>query len=128
MRGIADSLGLPFAERTHTYNSRRAQELGKWAELQGVGAAFHQQVYLAYFARGLNIARMEILLEIAEQVGLPVGEAQRVLERKTFAAAVDADWRHSRELFISSVPTVIYRNRKLVGFAAEAGYRKLITD
>ncbi|MDX2481310.1 MAG: DsbA family oxidoreductase, partial [Desulfuromusa sp.] len=46
----AEGLGLPFQTRTHTYNSRHAQELGKWAEQQGQGDAFRDAVYYAYFA------------------------------------------------------------------------------
>ena len=41
LRGVADSLGLPLGNRQRTYNSRLAQELGKWAEQEGRGEAFH---------------------------------------------------------------------------------------
>jgi hypothetical protein len=32
MRGLMEQEGLPYDERTHSYNSRLAQELGKWAD------------------------------------------------------------------------------------------------
>ena len=65
LKAVAVELGLPFGERSHTYNSRRAQELGKWAEVAGRGEAFHQEVYRAYFVEGKNIARPEVLVELA---------------------------------------------------------------
>ena len=34
MKGLMDAEGLPYGRRTHTYNSRLAQELGKWADTQ----------------------------------------------------------------------------------------------
>jgi predicted DsbA family dithiol-disulfide isomerase len=34
---VAAAEGLPLTKRTRTCNSRRAQELGKWAEAQGKG-------------------------------------------------------------------------------------------
>ena len=34
MKGLMDAEGLPYGERTHSYNSRLAQELAKWAETQ----------------------------------------------------------------------------------------------
>ena len=57
LRQVARELDLPFGERKMTFNSRLAQELGKWAEDQGRGDAFHHAVFLAYFQRGENIAR-----------------------------------------------------------------------
>ena len=42
MKARMDAEGLPYGERTMTYNSRLAQELGKWADTQpGGGDAFH---------------------------------------------------------------------------------------
>ena len=32
MKGLMDAEGLEYGRRTHTYNSRLAQELGKWAD------------------------------------------------------------------------------------------------
>ncbi len=72
--------GLPLTERTHTYNSRLAQELGKWAESRGKGDPFRRAVYQAYFVDGRNIALIDELLRIAGTVGLPAGEAREVLD------------------------------------------------
>ncbi|NIP49262.1 MAG: dithiol-disulfide isomerase, partial [Gammaproteobacteria bacterium] len=52
-----------------TYNSRLAQELGKWAEQMEKGDAFHDAVFKAYFADGLNIADANILADIANSIG-----------------------------------------------------------
>ena len=37
LRQVARELDLPFGDRTMTYNSRLAQELGKWAGTQEGG-------------------------------------------------------------------------------------------
>ena len=39
MKDLMDAEGLPYGRRTHTYNSRLAQELGKWADTQPGGGA-----------------------------------------------------------------------------------------
>jgi predicted DsbA family dithiol-disulfide isomerase len=57
--------GLPYAQRTMTYNSRLAQELAKWAETQPDGAKMHDTMYRAYFVDGLNIALVENLMTVA---------------------------------------------------------------
>lgn len=127
MQQVADSLNLPFALRSHTYNSRRAQELGKWAEQQGQGEDFRTAVYQAYFADGRNIAKPTELVAIVDSLGLPVAEAQQVLEEQTFARAVDDDWQRARRLDITSVPTHRYENRTLVGFQEYAAFQLLIS-
>ena len=82
--------GLPYGERTHTYNSRLAQELGTWAETQAGGEAIHDALFKAYFVTGRNIGDIEVLVEIAAQVGLPPDEARTVLEERRCKDAVDA--------------------------------------
>jgi predicted DsbA family dithiol-disulfide isomerase len=37
LKKAARELGLPWSDREMTYNSRLAQELGKWAEQEGRG-------------------------------------------------------------------------------------------
>ena len=59
LRQVAAAEGVPLAERSRTCNSRRAQELGKWAEEQGRGEAYHRAVYHAYFVEGRNIAPVD---------------------------------------------------------------------
>ena len=124
---VASELGLPFGQRTCTYNSRRAQELGKWAEEQGFGEAFHMAVYQAYFVDGRNIALPEELMVIADKVGLDTAKARQVVKTQSYAAAVEADWQRAAELRVTAVPTCIYNNQALVGFQPYAHYRRLIT-
>jgi predicted DsbA family dithiol-disulfide isomerase len=123
---VAGAEGLPLALRSRTYNSRRAQELGKWAESRGKGDAFHRAVYHAYFVEGVNIALVDELMALAESVGLPSDEARRVLMTGSFAPAVDADWHRSRELRITAVPTHLCGGKRLAGFAPYDDFLSLI--
>jgi predicted DsbA family dithiol-disulfide isomerase len=107
--------GLPYGDRTMTYNSRLAQELAKWAETQPGGNAIHDALFHAYFVGGLNVARIETLVEIAHQVGLSCDDAREVLESRRFQDAVDADWRRSQALGITGVPTFVAGDRAAVG-------------
>jgi predicted DsbA family dithiol-disulfide isomerase len=115
MKARMTAEGLPYGERTKTYNSRLAQELGKWADTQPGGEAIHDPLFRAYFVEARDISRPEVLLEIAEGVGLPVDAAREVLERRTFKAAVDQDWALSREYGISGVPTFVAGRYGVVG-------------
>ena len=115
LKTIADAEGLPFGNRTRTYNSRLAQELAKWAESQGKGDVFHAAAFRTYFVDGKNIARMENLIDIAVSVSLDPDEARRVVEERTYREAVDADWQRAHQLGITAVPTFLYGKGRLVG-------------
>ena len=127
MKGLMDAEGLPYGRRTHTYNSRLAQELGKWADTQPGGEAIHDALYRAYFVDARNIGDPEILVEIAQSVGLPAEEAREVLAERRFKDAVDADWAKSRQCGVTGVPDLrrrsLWRRRRpaLRGAGADDG-------
>lgn len=112
---MATETGLPLGERKHTYNTRFAQELAKWAESQGKGEAFHKAVFRAYYVDGENIGAMERLVEVARSAGLDGDEARRVLESRTFRAAVDSDGLLCSDLGITAVPTFQIDGDRIVG-------------
>jgi len=119
MKGLMDSEGLPYARRTHTYNSRLAQELGKWADTKPDGplgpGAIHDKLYQAYFVEGRNIGDVDLLVEIAGSVGLPAEEARAVLEERRFQDAIDADWAKSHQYGVTGVPTFVAARYGVVG-------------
>lgn len=116
LRAVARGLGLPLGDRTRTYNSRRAQELARWADAHGKGGAFRKAVFRAYFAEGRNIGRIEELARLADEAGLPGAEARRVVEQGRFAAEVDRDWAEARRRGITAVPTHVFRGRVVAGY------------
>ena len=123
LRRIAESMGLPFGARTSTYNSRLAQELGIWAEDQGRGHQFHHAAFRAYFGDGRNLAREEVLVDLARKVGLSASAAEKILAERSYCHRVDQDWNQARELAITAVPTFLAGEHRLVG---AAGYNALV--
>jgi len=115
MKGLMDDEGLPYGRRTHTYNSRLAQELGKWADTKPGGEALHDALYRAYFVDARNVGDVGVLLEIVEAVGLPVEEAKQVLAERSFKDAVDADWEKSAKYGVTGVPTFVAGGYGVVG-------------
>ena len=132
MKARMDAEGLPYGERTMTYNSRLAQELGKWADTQPGGAALHDALFRAYFVEARDISQPAVLLDIVERLGLSVEDAREVLEKRAFEAAVDADWELSRQYGITGVPTFVVGRYGVVGAqpyeALEALVRKAATN
>jgi predicted DsbA family dithiol-disulfide isomerase len=115
MKGLMDKEGLPYSRRTHTYNSRLAQELGKWADTQPGGAAIHDAFYRAYFVGAQNIGDTDVMLDVVKSVGLDPETARDVLKERRFKDAVDADWAKSRHLGVTGVPTFVAGGYGVVG-------------
>ena len=120
--------GLPFSQRTMTYNSRLAQELAKWAETQSGGYGIHDAMYRAYFVDGLNIALIDNLLTVVRQLGLPEGEAREALASRRYREAVDADWQRCRMLGITAVPTFVVGGNGVVGAQPYEVLERLVVE
>jgi predicted DsbA family dithiol-disulfide isomerase len=115
LKQVAFKLGLPFGERKKTYNSRLAQELGKFAEQKGKGDEFHKTMFRAYFVNGQNIGEPSILIELAESIHLNGKDVQKVIQDRTYKDKVDLDWKRSYEFGVTAVPTFLFNHRRLVG-------------
>ncbi len=115
MAKLMEQEGLPYSRRTHTYNSRLAQELGKWAEQQPGGASIHDAMFRAYFVETRNIGDPDVLVEIAERVGLSGPQAREVITTRSHRAAIDEDWRRSMEIGVTGVPTFVAGGYGVVG-------------
>ena len=112
---LMEAEGLPYGDRTHTYNSRLGQELAKWAERQPGGARIHDALYRAYFVEGVNLAKVDELVRIAESLDLSGDEAREVVETRAEREAVDLDWARARQLGVTGVPTFLSDNKAVVG-------------
>jgi predicted DsbA family dithiol-disulfide isomerase len=115
MKGLMMAEGLPYGDRTHTYNSRLAQEVGAWADTQEGGDAIHDALYRAYFVEAKNIGDPDILLKIIKENGLSLEKARKVIEERTFKEAIDEDWRKSQQFGVTGVPTFAAAGQGVVG-------------
>lgn len=117
MKGLMDAEGLPYEKRTHTYNSRLAQEIGKWADTEhgGNSDAVHDGFYRAYFVDRRNVAEEDVILDVVKAADLPVEDAKKVLETRSYKDAVDADWAKSHQYGVTGVPTYVCNGYGVVG-------------
>ncbi len=115
LRQVAESQGLPWGDRTHTYNSRLAQELALWADTEFPGSDIHDALFRAYFVDGSNLHDIDVLVGVAASVGLPAETARSVITERRFEGAVDEHWRASREAGVTGVPTFVAEGLAVVG-------------
>ena len=87
MRARMAAEGLPYGERTMTFNSRLAQELGKWADSQPGGEAIHDALFRAYFVDCLNIGDPAVWCGLPS-VGCPATRLVRSPTLRSHQAAV----------------------------------------
>jgi predicted DsbA family dithiol-disulfide isomerase len=119
MRARMQAEGLPYGNRSMTFNSRLAQELGAWADSLSEGQpgkeAIHDALFRAYFVDGKNIGDPDTLVDIAASVGLDAKTAREVLDKRTYKNAIDAHWAKSREYGVTGVPTFVIGDKGVVG-------------
>jgi len=113
---LMDGLGLEHSDRSKTYNSRLAQELGMWADTRPGGRALHRELYRTYFVRGKNLAHKTVLLDAVGRAGLDAAEAEKVLDERRHSDDVDAAWQRARQMQITGVPSFIAGNYLTTGF------------
>ena len=49
MKTLTEAEGLEYGKRTHTYNSRKAQEIGKWADDQLNHGNDYQEIHMGLY-------------------------------------------------------------------------------
>jgi len=123
LKALMEAEGLESNPRTHTYNSRLAQELAKAFDSDSLRDA----LYRAYFVHGKNLGDVEVLVDIAQSCGIAADAARRVLVERTFKDEVDADWARARRHGITGVPSFAAGNQKVVGAHPYEVLEKLVT-
>lgn len=107
---------LPPAVVPRPY-TRLAFEGWHYAEKKGVGDAYADSVYRAYFIDEKDIGQVDVLAELAASVGLDTEEFRRVLAEGTYTQVQKAAVAHAKkDLDIHHVPTV-YIDGKEADFA-----------
>ena len=93
----------------------RGRLLAQPCEAQPGGEALHDKLYRAYFVDARNIGDPNVLVGLAQSVGLSAQEAHQVLAERRFKDAVDADWAKSHQYGVTGVPTFVAARYGVVG-------------
>jgi predicted DsbA family dithiol-disulfide isomerase len=116
IRARGEQVGFTFRmeRRGRIYNTFDAHRLLHWAELEGRQAALKHALFEAYFTDGKNPSDHEVLIDLAQQVGLDAAQARAILSSDTYAAEVRQQERFYQERGIHSVPAIIINDRHLI--------------
>jgi predicted DsbA family dithiol-disulfide isomerase len=116
--------GLPLNRPVLVPNTHQAHEIGLLAEAQGLGDAYHQAIFRAYFVQARNIGDAEVLAEVGEEVGMARDEILEALHTGHYRAEIDRAATDAFERGIRSVPSFIFASSK--GFSGAQPYDEFL--
>lgn len=92
-------------------NTLAAHRLVKWAETHGKDGELTEQLMHQYFIEAKNVGDHQVLVEVAESIGLPQEEAKKVVESDEFMGQVQLDIAEADQIGVQGVPFFVV-NRK----------------
>lgn len=112
-----DQYGLALNVGPFGIDSRPALIGAKFAEEQGVGEAYHDAVFRAYWLEAKDISELAVLAEAATAVSLDPNEFLAALTNPHYQAEMQADVEQAYAYGLSGVPALVYNNKYLVSGA-----------
>ena len=128
IRKVGEQVGIPFAfDRIHrTPNTMKAHRLIRYAQTQedasgptGMTDRLVESLYTSYFLNGADIGSDDILLDLAEDVGLDRTAVQTYLDGRMNEAELQSEDMLARRLGIGGVPCFIVDGRYALSGAQE---------
>jgi predicted DsbA family dithiol-disulfide isomerase len=95
--------------------TRKAHELAAFAREHNRFREVHAALYRAFFVQGRDIGRIDVLIEIAVEVGLDAASAHIALGVDRHAEDVVRDAGEAREQGVDRLPTILRGGTRLVG-------------
>lgn len=116
IRARGEAVGFMFGERSRVWNTFDAHRLLHWAGLQDIAKqrALKHALLRAYHSDGRNPSSQDVLLALAQEVGLDVAAARSILKSDTYTHEVRAAEQFWIRNGINSVPAVIINDQHLI--------------
>lgn len=113
---IAADVGVDLTAPPILPWTRKAHELVLHAAQKGLRARAHRAVFHAVFAEGADVGRVDVLVGIAERLGMDATEAKAVLDVDRHAAAVSDARREASASGVAQPPALWHDGQVLRGF------------
>lgn len=110
----AAGLKIDFGGIKRTPNTLDAHRLIHWAGLEGRQTAAVSRLFKAYFEDGKDIGDREVLLEIADGIGLDREMIRRLFDSDADLDDIRARDEHARQRGVTGVPTFVLANQHVL--------------
>ncbi|MCH9683694.1 MAG: DsbA family oxidoreductase [Deltaproteobacteria bacterium] len=115
MTSVGAEHGLDFRfDRAQPGNTFDAHRLLHWAGKHGLQDALKERLFLAYMHEGKSVAEHEVLVALAEEVGLDPDGAQAVLTSDSHHQDVRGEQALAAEIGVTGVPFFVVGGRYAV--------------
>jgi predicted DsbA family dithiol-disulfide isomerase len=108
---LAGKLGVTMRLPPVQPRTRRTHEAAHWARSIGRFDEYHHALLAAFFERGENIGEVDVLVALADSLGMPGGELRRALAAYEFEQHVIDDEELAKQTDVGSVPAFIANGR-----------------
>lgn len=109
--GAAAGFKFNFADDALMINSFNCHRLLAWSKQFNKQTELKMALFSAHFTENKRLNQNEVLLDLVEQLGLPVDEAKKLLDSDAYAEEVRAEQQRMQQLGINSVPTFIINSQ-----------------
>lgn len=115
VKRLADEDGIPLKFSDKLPNSRLALSISEFARKKGKFEDFHKLVLNAYWLQGKDIGDKNLLLDIAESIGLDKKEIELYLNSDEPRQALQESFKEIRSHGINGVPAFIIDGKLIFG-------------
>jgi predicted DsbA family dithiol-disulfide isomerase len=127
LRVMGAAFGITFADRPLLSNSRPALQAAEFARDDNAFDLLHAELFSAYFSQGLDIGNLEVLSQIAHDIGLDAGALLDAIRSETYMPKLNVTQREASRLGVTGVPTFFLENGKsIVGAQPLDVFRKAL--
>lgn len=125
MNRAGEPYGITFGELSRVSNSHMALQAAEHAKASGKFHEFHDRVFRAYFLELLDIGNHDVILKLAEEVGLDKAGLLDALNEDRYAQQLQEARELAAKYAITAVPTFIMgEEQKIVGAQSLTVFRK----
>ena len=114
LRTMGAAFGITFADRPLLSNSRLALQAAEFARDNAKFHEYHQALFTSYFSEGLDIGDLDVLTQIARDIGLDADAMVSAVESRKYLPKLEEAKEDAARLGVTGVPTFYIDNRKLI--------------
>lgn len=116
----AKPYGIDFQfEKALSFNTIDVHRLWQWSKTLGKSTELKEALMQAYFTDGIDLSKVENVLQVVENCGLDKLEAESILKSHQFSNEVDEDIYHASQIGVRGVPFFVLNNQFAISGAQE---------
>ena len=123
---IAEDMGFSLVRPDLVPRSLKAHELILHAEESDLGRPALDATFAAYFLEGHDIGRIDVLVDIAQSVGLDLTESKAVLDVDRYGIGILGAHEQALEAGVTAAPALVTPTATLQGFHNQAAIGTLL--